>query len=52
VLDQGVELAAGVHGAGAGGDDAGFPEGDQMLQGGMQATSPPATDHHASGMEI
>jgi hypothetical protein len=38
VLGQGVELAAGVFGVGAGGDDVGFPEGDEVLQGGIKAT--------------
>jgi len=37
VPGQGVELAAGVFGVGSCGDDLGFPEGDEVLQGGIEA---------------
>ncbi len=38
VLGEGVELAAGVFGVGSCGDDVGFPEGDEVLQGSIEAT--------------
>jgi len=33
---QSVELAAGIDGIGLGGHDTGFPQGDEVLQGGIQ----------------